>query len=261
MSKIPVATELGRRDRLWPAVTASIAVHAVAIVFALQATSGPELDLEQTPLKAKLVRLGEKKPEAQLPRKDVAPAPPEPAPAAPAPPATPPPTPDTPPPPTAMPAPQPAPTPAVKAPARPAPARNRANGAGVDALLARTERELNQEKLYGDPEGSAFGNSDEGSPEASYAASVVTAIMQSYDVPATSPVRERERLAGVIRLWIEPSGKIRAFKITRSSGNPTLDAAIERAVRATTLLETPPKAAQDRYRVAGLEIPFDAKQN
>ncbi|HYD52534.1 MAG TPA: hypothetical protein VEA99_07900, partial [Gemmatimonadaceae bacterium] len=90
MSRIPVATELGRRDRLWPAVTASIAVHAVAIAFALQATNGPEIELEQAPIKAKLVRLGEKKPEMQLPRKDVAPPPPEPAPAAPAPPEAPP---------------------------------------------------------------------------------------------------------------------------------------------------------------------------
>ena len=35
MSRIPVATELGRKDRIWPAVLASIAVHGAAIALAL----------------------------------------------------------------------------------------------------------------------------------------------------------------------------------------------------------------------------------
>ncbi|HET6440597.1 MAG TPA: energy transducer TonB, partial [Anaeromyxobacter sp.] len=107
MRPIPVATELGRRDRFWPAVLASLAVHAAAIGLAVKASSLPTIELDQTPLKARLVRIGEKKPEQLLPQKETPPPPPEPAPASPAPPA---------------PLPQPPPPPAPPAPtARPLP--------------------------------------------------------------------------------------------------------------------------------------------
>lgn len=255
MSKIPVATELGRRDRLWPAVTASIAVHAVAIVFALRATSAPELELEQTPIRAKLVRLGEKKPEAQLPRKDVPPPPPEPAPAAPAPPEAPPPPPDTPPSPAAMPALTPAPAPAAKTPARAAPTRSRANGTGVDALLARTERELSQEKLYGDPEGDPDGDSEEGSAGDRYDALVSKAVHANYQVPSTIPDRERLHLKAYMTIWVESDGTISRFEITKPSGNPIFDSALDRAIRATRLPPPPGDWAQ-QFRKRGRTLEF-----
>jgi colicin import membrane protein/protein TonB len=253
VSRIPVATELGRKDRVWPAVAASIAVHAAAIALALHATSGPAIELEQTPIKAKLVRLGEKKPEAQLPRKDVPPAP---APAAPAPPAPEPPPPsDTPPPPSAMPAPTPAPAPPRAAPARQAPARNRANGSGVDALLARTERELHREKLYGDPEGSPFGDSDEGAADAGYDGEVEAAVRRNYQVPSTIPEKERLYLEALMKIWVEPDGSISRFEITKPSGNPVFDAALERAIRAT-LLRPPPTEWVKQYRRQGRQLRF-----
>jgi colicin import membrane protein/protein TonB len=237
-------------------VAASIAAHAVAITFAIRARSLPQIELEQTPIKAKLVRIGERKPEAQLPQKEV---PPEPAPASPAPPEAPPPPPATPPPPAARPAPAPAPG-ARPAPARPAPAQNRANGSGVDALLARTERELQDRKLYGDPEGSAFGNADEGSLADSYRSLVEAAVKANYHVPSTIPERERLFLKGVARIWIEPNGTISRWKITKSSGNPTLDAALERALRATRL-PPPPAAEREALRTDGCPMSFDAKSN
>ncbi|HYD43065.1 MAG TPA: energy transducer TonB [Anaeromyxobacter sp.] len=257
MSRIPVATELGRKDRVWPAVTASIAVHAAAIALALHASSGPAIELEQTPIKAKLVRLGEKKPEAQLPRKDVPPPPPEQAPAAPAPPqAAPPPPPDTPPPPAAMPAPTPAPAPPARAaPARQAPARSRANGGGVDALLARTERELQQEKLYGDPEGDPDGDSEEGSAGDRYEALVSKAVHANYQVPSTIPDRERLHLEAYMTIWVEADGTISRFEITKPSGNPAFDAALDRAIRATRLPPPPSDWAQ-QFRRRGRTLKF-----
>ena len=75
---IPVTTALGRRDRLWPAALASAAVHAALIVWALLHVPAPAIDLEQKPIVAKLVRLGEKRPEQYLPRREVAPPPPAP---------------------------------------------------------------------------------------------------------------------------------------------------------------------------------------
>ena len=72
---IPVATALGRPDRLWPAVLVSVAVHAGLMGWALARRAGPEIDLSQKPIVAKLVRLGEKRPESYLPRKEAAPEP------------------------------------------------------------------------------------------------------------------------------------------------------------------------------------------
>jgi len=254
VSRIPVATELGRKERLWPAVTASIAVHAAAIALGLQVASGPEIELEQTPIKAKLVRLGEKKPEAQLPRRDVAPPPPEPAPAAPAPPETPPPPPDTPPSPKAMPTPEPVPA-ARPAPARAAPVRSRANGSGVDALLRRTERELQREKLYGDPEGDPDGDSEEGSVGDRYDALVSKAVHANYQVPSTIPDRERLHLTAHMTIWVEADGTISRFEITRPSGNPVFDAALDRAIRATRLPPPPSEWAQ-QFRRRGRTLEF-----
>src|SRR5437870_3973366 len=78
-----VATPLaGRRDPLWPVVSFSALVHVGAIVFAiLYKGSAPLIDLSQKPIIAKLVRLGEKRDEKFLPRKE-AEAPPAPAAAA-----------------------------------------------------------------------------------------------------------------------------------------------------------------------------------
>src|SRR5512133_3332037 len=106
---IPVTTALGRRDRLWPAALASAVVHAALIVWAIFRVQAAPIDLEQKPIVAKLVRLGEKRPEQYLPRKEVAPPPP--APAAPAPVATPGPAPAPAAPAVAVPTPHPKPAP------------------------------------------------------------------------------------------------------------------------------------------------------
>ncbi len=91
---IPVATALSRHDRMWPAVGASVLAHAFVIVWALSRQTPAPIDQGQKAIVAKLVRLGEKRPEEWLPRKEAPPppaAPPAPAaihvpvPAAPAP--------------------------------------------------------------------------------------------------------------------------------------------------------------------------------
>src|SRR5512132_4240933 len=76
---------LTRRERLWPVVIASLVIHAGLIVAAIVHRPPPPIDLQQKPIVARLVRLGPKKPESWLPRKEYAPPPaaasPEPAPA------------------------------------------------------------------------------------------------------------------------------------------------------------------------------------
>jgi colicin import membrane protein len=259
VKRIPVATELGRHDRFWPAVMASVAVHAAAIGFAVKASSLPTIELDQKPIQARLVRLGEKKPEHLLPQKETPPAPaPAPPPAAPPPPPVvqPPPPPAAPPAPAAMPAPTPA-KPATRPapPARPTPNRSPANGAGIGDVLARMEKQVQRER-WGDPNGDPEGDSDEGSAGDRYEALITKAVHANYQVPSTIPDKERISLKANVKIWVGPDGTIRRFEITKSSGNPAFDDALERAIRATRL-PPPPDEWEQQFRESGRILQFE----
>ena len=252
MTRIPVATELGRHDRFWPAVAISIAVHATFIAAAVKASSLPRIELDQVPLQARLVRLGEKKPEQILPQKET---PPEPAPAATAPPAPVPP-PATPPPPSPTPTPAAAASP-TKTPPRPSPAKSPANGAGITDALAKMEKQVQREK-WGDPNGDPEGDSEEGSEGDRYAALIFRALRANYQVPSTIPDKERLYLEAPVTIWIEPDGTISRWKINRSSGNSAFDAALERTIRAARL-PPPPAAEREHDRTKGVPLVFNLK--
>jgi colicin import membrane protein/protein TonB len=251
----PFVTALNQRDRLWPAVLASVAVHVAAFSLALKVSSAPELVLEQTPIKARLVRLGEKKPEQLLPQKEAPPPPPEPAPATPPPVVA-----DSPPPPTDKPpapaAPTAAPAPARAPSPRPSP-RSPANGAGtsINDLLARAEQRVKREQ-WGDPSGDAQGDSDEGTEGERYLALLTRAVKENYHLPATISDKERLSLVAVAIVWIEPDGTISQFKLVRPSGNAAFDSALERAVRATRA-PPPPENQRDVFRRTGAQVTFN----
>jgi colicin import membrane protein/protein TonB len=247
---LPVASALSRRDRLWPAVSASVLVHAVLVGWAAIRAPSPAIDLEQKPIHAKLVRLGEKRPEQWLPRKE-APPPPAPAarpspapvtaPAAPAKPATPS--------PAARPAPAPAPAPASAVPGKP-------GGTSLASILSKVQRQVDEQR-WGDPDGSPAGDSDTAEGD-QYSALVDRALRANYVVPVTVPERERLHLEANVILWIEPDGRITRWKQDRSSGNPTFDAAVERTLRATTRVPPPPEHLKDTYRRVGIQLLFRA---
>ena len=256
MKRIPVTTELGRRDRFWPAVAASVAVHVAAIGVAVKASSLPRVELDQVPLHARLVRLGEKKPEQFLPQKEEAP-PPAPAPAPPPPPAA------EPPPPSPQPAPTPAPAPAAapapKAAARPSPTKGSAppaNTAGVSAALAKMTQEVQRER-FGDPNGDVQGDSDEASEGDRYLALVQRELQRNYQLPTTIPDRDRLHLKAVIILWIEADGSISRWKVETPSGNRAFDDALERAIRKTRA-PPPPDDQRAAYRDRGIQVTFTA---
>lgn len=244
---IPVATALGRRERFWPAVSASVAVHVALVAWAMVRVP-PPVDLDQKPMRARLVRLGEKKPEHLLPRKE------EPAPApAPAPQAAPP-VPEAKP--TPAPAP-PAPVPGAKpAPsAKPAPkASSPSSGGGLAAVLNRVRKEVAEEQRYGDPDGDAAGDSDTAEGDR-YHALVERALRSSYDVPSTISEQERLYLKAVVLLYIEPDGAIGRWRFEERSGNPAFDAALERTLRSARM-PPPPQDRRDFYRRTGLQVMF-----
>ncbi len=221
---------LGRRDRLWPAAAASAAVHAVLLAAAVLARPAPAIDLEQKPIVAKLVRLGEEHPREWLPRKEAPPQPPT-APAA-------------------VPVPGPAPS----------PAEPRAPGPKADKRLASVLERLQRQKAlgepprFGSPAGSPLGESSEAEGD-QYLALVQQALHSNYRVPATLSEADRQRLQAVVVLFVEPNGRISRFRFEKKSGRPEFDEALERAVRQTRLPPPPPEQ-RARYREVGLGVRF-----
>jgi colicin import membrane protein/protein TonB len=243
------ASALARHDRLWPVVLASALVHVALGGWALMHRSGLEVDPGQKPIVAKLVRLGEKRPENLLPRKEeeAPPAAPTPktAPVAPAPTA------------------KAAPVLDAKAKAKPA-ATTPPEGGGQPGgdPLARVMSKLQKEKAeeaprWGDPSGDAEGDASEGSEGDRYLALVQRAIRSNFRLPATIPERERLHLRATVILLLEPTGAIRDFKIVRRSGNAEFDDAVERSARWGRLPPPPPSLAE-RYRRDGIQVEYTA---
>jgi len=229
-----------RPDRLWPLLLASLALHAAAVwVAALRRP--PPLDLEQKAIVAKLVRLGEKRPEKWLPRKDAPPPPPAAPAVAVAPPS------------------EAKPAPAPDAAAPPRAAAPPTAGKGGDTL-SRTLSRLGKEQAairerWGDPSGSPEGDATEAGEGDVYLGLVTRALQGNYRLPATISEQERLHLRATLVLTIEADGRISAFRFERRSGSPAFDQALERAVRQTRL-PPPPAELRQRYRTTGLGVHF-----
>jgi len=233
-----------RRERMWPLVVASLLIHAALIAAAIVHRAPPPLDLQQKPIVAKLVRLGPKKPESWLPRKEFAPPPaaasPEPAPVAA----------------------KPAETKTVPVPVtKPVPARAAASGpsaAGRTDVLASVMSKVQHDKaradpLYGDPSGSQLGDASEGEPGDQYLALVERALRESYTLPATISEHDRMHLRATVILYVDSDGKVLRYAFEKRSGDDSFDAALERAIGAARL-PPPPAEFRKKYRTEGLGV-------
>ena len=221
-------------------MSASALAHVLLIVWALARTPPPAIDLEQKPIVAKLVRLGEKRPEQWLPRKEAAPPPPAPAPPrrrrrwSPPPP-------------------------------RRAAAERRARGEAAPgraraAAARRARRAPGDEPRVGPLEGaarrrtSAAGAIPPATPPAtprparatSYLALVAPRAPRELHVPATIPERERLYLKATVVLWIEPDGRIRRWRF-RSAPRGTPPSTPRWSARSSDARVPPPP---DRMRDA-----------
>ncbi|HEY7725510.1 MAG TPA: TonB C-terminal domain-containing protein [Anaeromyxobacteraceae bacterium] len=229
-----------RADRFWTAVAASAAVHVAAAGLALARRPPALVDLEQKPIVARLVRLGEKRPEHLLPRKEEA-APQEasaPASGPPAPPAPP-----------AAPRPGASPAPRAGAPAPRGPD-------AFAAALSRIRRDrLRQEPTAGDPSGDPLGDTSEPSAGDRYLALVQRALHEVYDAPLTISERDRAHLRANLVLHIEASGTVAGWDFESRSGNAAFDEALARAVRSARL-PPPPPDLRKRVRGEGLLVRF-----
>jgi colicin import membrane protein/protein TonB len=244
---------LRRPDRLWPLVLLSLALHAVVLSASVLVRPPAIVNLDQKPIVAKLVRLGEKRPEQWLPRRDV--PPPEAAPAAP----------------DAVPVPAPAPAPAPKSvalpsptvaprPSPPRPASATTGGKGTDALSRAMDKVRKDDKLasrerWGDPSGVPQGDATDATEGDRYLGLVTQALQSSYRLPATLTEQERLHLHAIVVITIEPDGRVSSVRFEQRSGNSSFDQALERAVRESRLPPPPPELRQ-RYRTIGLGVNF-----
>ncbi len=241
-------------DRLWPLVLVSVALHAGFIGVAFFVRPPAILNLEQKPIVAKLVRLGEKRPEQWLPRRDV--PPPEAAPRAPDPVPVPVPGPPAPAQKTvALPAPK-----VEQKPAPPRPASATTGGRGSDALSRALDKVRKDDKLasrerWGDPSGLPDGDATDGSVGDRYLGLVTQALQSNYRLPDTIPVAERASLRATVVLLIEPNGRISSMRFEKRSGNAAFDQALERAARESRLPPPPPEL-QQVYRTVGIGVNF-----
>jgi colicin import membrane protein/protein TonB len=243
---LPVPSALAQHDRLWPAIFASLAVHAALAVVAVVRRQ-PAIDLDQKPIVARLVRLGEKRPEEYLPRKEAEPPPPAPQPVSPPAPV-----------PNAQSAPMTAPgkTAPKEAAPRP-PARDGAPGgsSSLANVLSRVRKQVDADKRWGDPSGDAMGDSSEGSEGDRYLALVDRAIRANYRVPATISDRDRMYLKAVIVLYIEADGGLRRWSFAKRSGSPAFDDALERTLQQSRF-PPPPDDLRESYRRTGVQVTF-----
>lgn len=246
------ASSLLRRERLWPTMLVSLVVHVAAVVLLFVGRPPPPLDLGQQPIRVRPVRLGEKRPDHMLPRKQEGlppPAPvaapvataPRPAPASAAPPA-----------PSKVAA---GTAPSVAKPS-PAVARGAAAGArtagGRDALAQVISR-FESTAPEGSPDGDPLGTESDGDVGDRYLAQVTRALQETYTLPSTISERERMYLKATVLLFIEPDGRVSRWQFAQRSQNPVFDGALERAIQTARVPPPPPEMAQ-RYRTQGLAV-------
>jgi len=235
---------LVRRERLWPLVVVSLLAHAGLIATAVLWRPGPAINLEQKPIVAKLVRLGEKRPQQLLPRKEPEGGPP-PAPAPAAPP---------------VPTPKPAAPAAPVVKAKPAPApkaapapRSETRRDVLASVLSKVKADkARSEPAVGDPSGSPLGDSSEAVGD-QYLALVVASLQEAYILPSTISEQDRMHLQAKVALYLAADGKVLRYTFESKSGNAAFDAALERAIRAARLPPPPPELRQ-LYRNEGISV-------
>jgi len=233
-----------RPDRFWALVGFSGLVHLALVGAGLALRPAPLIDLEQRPIVAKLVRLGEKRPENLLPRKE------EPPPSAGEPEAAPVP---------AAPGPRAAPAPAARPQvAAPRAATTPPRGARSDAMasaLSRLKREPLRGSAGGDPSGDPLGDTSEGEAGDRYLALAQRALHDTYRIPSTISERDQLHLRATVILYLLPDGTVSRWSFESRSGNRAFDDALERAIRQARL-PPPPAELRERYRSQGLGVRF-----
>lgn len=236
-------------EPMGPFLIASIAGH-VALVGAVLLFSWfkltPDVDLNQKPIKASLVRLGKPKDEKLLPRKEELPPPPQEIKAAPKP--------DVPPPVDNKVA---VAVPGVK-PQEVKPQEGKKQEDSKSKLAGAFDKfgtAKPPEELEGALDGDVRGDSAKQEGDR-YSGLIYTQVKQYYDVSQTIPETERMHLKANVFLRVARNGKVSDVKLTRPSGNDLFDAAVLAAVKKSSPLPPPPAEVGDEFQKDGVVLTF-----
>jgi TonB family protein len=244
-----------RRSRLGRFITVSLVGHGlVLLAVALYATffSAPRVVLDQKPIRASLVRLGKKRDEKLLPRKEEPPPPPpKKVEAAPAPP-----TPA---------APEPAkvavPIPGVKPEPAPKPTPQKGEAKGEDrknrlfGAFDKFSKSKPQEELEGEEDGDPNGDSAIAEGER-YFGMLSSQVRRHYNVADTIPENERLYLKAQVAMRLNRTGEIIDARLAKASGNTLFDSAVLAAVKKASPFSPPPDHLRDTLQKSGIVLEF-----
>ena len=237
-----------RRDPLPLFVALSVGAHVLGVAVWLIVgwiMAGPKVDL-QVPIKASLVRLGKKRDDKLLPRKEVEP-PPAPKKVEE----------------VAVPAPAPADT-AVKIPTKetkPEKASDSKKEGPKDTkkslfdAFAKGGAQAKPEELEGEEDGDPNGEAAKQEGER-YFGMLKGVVKRNYDVSNTIDEAERRRLRAQVVLSIGPAGELIDVSISVASGNETFDSAVIGAVKKTAPFTAPPEHLRETLKKDGVAIVF-----
>lgn len=234
---------------MMPFVLASIGGH-VALVAAVLLFSWfkltPDVNLDQKPIKASLVRLGKKKDEKLLPRKEELPPPPQEVKAEPKV--------DVPPP---LDNKVPVQVPGVK-PQETKPQEGKKEESSSSKLFGAFDKfgkTRPPEELEGAEDGDVRGDSAKQEGDR-YSGLIHARVKDFYDVSQTIPETERMYLKANVFMRVARNGSISDVKLTKSSGNDLFDAAVLAAVKKASPLPPPPAEVGDEFQKDGVVLTF-----
>ncbi len=222
---------------MWVGV--SLVGHVVAVAAWLVLSwvlAGPKVDLEAKPIKASLVRLGKKRPDDVLPRKEEPPPPAKEKPAE-------------------VPVQKPVADNAVKIPDKNAkPEKEQPKKSLADAL-AGAARAAKPEEVEGEEDGDVNGDSARQEGER-YFGLLTSVVRRNYDVSNTIDEGERIRLKASVALRIGPAGELVNVELTKPSGNELFDSAVIGAVKKAAPFTAPPEHLRASLNKDGVELVF-----
>lgn len=236
---------------LRPWVVGSALVHALAIAAAWLYSAflaAPRIDLDQKPIQATLVRLGQERDDKLLPRKEeeLPPPPPEEEAAEvesePEPPAEA----------IALPAPAPSPTPTPRKKTEAvseAERRKRLFGA-----FSKTGKRA-PEEVEGRADGDVLGDAARQEGDR-YWGMLRAQVRRHYDVAQAIPERERLYLKAQVTMQLGRTGEVLDVRLTRPSGNALFDAAVVSAVKKAAPFSPPPEALRHALQWRGVTLEF-----
>ena len=250
----PVQTLLDARPpkALGVFVGVSVGLHVVVAIVGVMLGNidrGPARVIDQTPIKASLVRLGKERDQKLLPRIEKAAPPPKEVKAAPKPP-------------------EPVPTPPVEKAvvpspiARPAPAPTPQPGAKTGETQKKpslfdafAKASAKPEELEGAADGDPFGDSATQEGERYYGA-LRAQVRRSYDVSRTISEQERLHLRAEVVIRIGRSGSLLDATLARASGNDLFDSAVLAAVKRASPFSPPPDHLRQDLEADGILLEF-----